>query len=167
MKFRELFKKNFINFYLIILIFFLDRISKYFILKYFELSIDQNIYVNSFLSFNLLWNKGIAFGLLNFEQNLFYNLVTFLIFIILIIVGRLALKSKGIENICYLMILGGGLGNLFDRLYYGSVVDFIDLNYNNFHWFIFNVADIFISLGITCLIFVEIFSNKIESKYEK
>ena len=135
--------------------FFLDRISKYLILKYFEKSIDQNIIINSFLNFNLLWNDGIAFGLLQFEQKLFYNFVTLLIFVILIIVSRLASKSKGLEKICYLMILGGGFGNLFDRLYYGSVIDFIDLNYNNFHWFIFNVADMFITIGILILIISE------------
>ena len=156
MKFRELLKNFFLNFYLIILIFFLDRISKYLILEYFEHSINQNIIINSFLSFNLLWNDGIAFGLLQFDQKLFYNLVTLLIFLILIIVGKFASNSKGIEKICYLMILGGGFGNLFDRLYYGSVVDFIDLNYNNFHWFIFNVADMFITIGILILIISEV-----------
>ena len=133
----------------------MDRISKYWILKYFEQSIDQNIIITSYLSFNLLWNDGIAFGLLQFEQKLFYNLVTLLIFIILIVVGKLSLNSKGLEKICYLMILGGGFGNIFDRLYYGSVVDFIDLNYNNFHWFIFNVADMFITIGVLILIISE------------
>ena len=148
-------KKNFFNFSIIIFVFFLDRISKYLILEYFEKSIDQNIIISSFLNFNLLWNDGIAFGLLQFEQKLFYNFVTLLIFVILIIVGRLASNSEGLEKICYLMILGGGFGNLFDRLYYGSVVDFIDLNYNNFHWFIFNVADMFITIGILILIISE------------
>ena len=155
MKFSELLKRNIFNFSIIVFVFFLDRISKYFILKYFEQSIDQNIIVTSFLSFYLLWNDGIAFGLLQFEQKLFYNFVTLLIFIILIIVGRLASNSKGLENICYLMISGGGFGNVFDRLYYGSVVDFIDLNYNNFHWFIFNVADMFITIGVLILIISE------------
>lgn len=152
---RDYLKKIFINFSIIIFIFFLDRISKYWILKYFEQSIDQNIIITSYLSFNLLWNDGIAFGLLQFEQKLFYNLVTLLIFIILIVVGKLSLNSKGLEKICYLMILGGGFGNIFDRLYYGSVVDFIDLNYNNFHWFIFNVADMFITIGVLILIISE------------
>ena len=152
---RDYLKKIFFNFSIIIFIFFLDRISKYWILKYFEQSIDQNIIITSYLSFNLLWNDGIAFGLLQFEQKLFYNLVTLLIFIILIVVGKLSLNSKGLEKICYLMILGGGFGNIFDRLYYGSVVDFIDLNYNNFHWFIFNVADMFITIGVLILIISE------------
>ena len=151
----DYFKKNFFNFSIIIFVFFLDRISKYLILKYFEKSIDQNISISSFLNFNLLWNDGIAFGLLQFEQKLFYNFVTLLIFVILVVVGRLASNSKGLEKICYLMILGGGFGNVFDRLYYGSVVDFIDLNYNNFHWFIFNVADMFITIGILILIISE------------
>jgi len=151
----DYFKKNFFNFSIIIFVFFLDRISKYLILKYFEKSVDQNISINSFLNFNLLWNDGIAFGLLQFEQKLFYNFVTLLIFVILVVVGRLASNSKGLEKICYLMILGGGFGNVFDRLYYGSVVDFIDLNYNNFHWFIFNVADMFITIGILILIISE------------
>ncbi|MBD1137740.1 signal peptidase II [Pelagibacterales bacterium SAG-MED43] len=153
-------KKNFFNFSIIIFVFFLDRISKYLILEYFEKSIDQNIIISSFLNFNLLWNDGIAFGLLQFEQKLFYNFVTLLIFVILIIVGRLASNSEGLEKICYLMILGGGFGNVFDRLYYGSVVDFIDLNYNNFHWFIFNVADMFITIGILILIIYEFVKKK-------
>ena len=157
---RDYLKKIFINFSIIIFIFFLDRISKYWILKYFEQSIDQNIIITSYLSFNLLWNDGIAFGLLQFEQKLFYNLVTLLIFIILIVVGKLSLNSKGLEKICYLMILGGGFGNIFDRLYYGSVVDFIDLNYNNFHWFIFNVADMFITIGVLILIISEFIKKK-------
>jgi len=156
----DYFKKFFFNFSIIIFVFFLDRISKYLILEYFEKSIDQNIIISSFLNFNLLWNDGIAFGLLQFEQKLFYNFVTLLIFVILIIVGRLASNSEGLEKICYLMILGGGFGNVFDRLYYGSVVDFIDLNYNNFHWFIFNVADMFITIGILILIIYEFVKKK-------
>ena len=70
------------------------------------------------------------------------------------------LKSKSIEKFGFMMILGGSMGNIFDRLYYFSVPDFIDIHFNNFNWFIFNVADIFISLGVTFLIYLEFFKKK-------
>ena len=68
-------------------------------------------------------------------------------------------KSYDFRVYFLLMVLGGSLGNLCDRIYFKAVPDFIDLHYMNFHWFIFNVADIFISVGIICLIFAEIFVN--------
>ena len=69
-------------------------------------------------------------------------------------------KSKGFEKFSFIMIIGGSFGNIFDRIFYSAVPDFIDININNFHWFIFNVADIFITLGIICLISIEILGNK-------
>ena len=160
MEVREIFKKNIVNICIIIFIFFLDRSSKYLILDFFSEFPEQNIIINSFLSFNLLWNDGIAFGLLQAEQSKLYNIITLLIFIILCIVTWLATKSVGLERICYLIIAGGGLGNIFDRLYFGSVIDFIDISYKNFHWFIFNVADIFITLGVLILLFYELIKKK-------
>ena len=160
MRIRELLKKNILNFIIIIFIFFLDRTSKYYVLEFFHKSTEQSVVVTSFLNFNLLWNDGIAFGLFQFKESIFYNFITILIFIVLCIVAWLASKSDGLEKICYLIIIGGGLGNIFDRLYYGSVIDFIDLNYKNFHWFIFNVADIFITIGVLILIFSEFIKKK-------
>ena len=117
------------------------------------------IYFNSILNFNLIWNTGIGFGLFSSEENIYYNLLTALIIIINIVILIIIIKSKDYKLFFLLMILGGSLGNLFDRFYYQAVPDFIDLHYGNFHWFVFNVADIFITIGITCLIFVEIFLN--------
>ena len=154
MKLNKLIQKNFYNFLFILLIFLLDQISKYFVLEYFNQSSNKTFVVNSFISFNFLWNNGIAFGLFQFEDRLFYNIFTFLILGVLIILFWLSSRSEGIEKKSYLMILGGGLGNVFDRLMYGSVIDFIDLNYKNFHWFIFNVADILITLGVLILIYL-------------
>ena len=153
---KELLKNSLINLFIIFFIFLLDRISKHFILEFFQESVEKDLIINSFLSFTLLWNEGIAFGLFQFEEKIFYNSITILIFIVLCIVTWLVTKSNGLEKICYLIIIGGGLGNIFDRLYYGSVIDFIDFNYKNFHWFIFNVADIFITISVLILILLEL-----------
>ena len=155
MKLNEFIKKILFNFFIIIFIFFLDRLSKNLVLEYFNQSIDQSFVINSYLRFTLLWNCCVAFGLLQFEEKLFYNIITSLIGIVLIIIIWLSIKSSGLKMICYLMVSGGGLGNIFDRLHYGSVIDFIDINYKNFHWFIFNVADIFITIGILLLVISE------------
>ena len=144
----------------LILIFFLDRISKIYILNLAELNNSVDVYLSSFLNLYLIWNKGIAFGLLSFEENLIYNLITLLISIINIVIVFLIIKIEDIRAYFLILILGGSLGNLFDRVYYASVPDFIDFHIGNFHWFIFNVADIFITLGIICLILAEIFLNK-------
>jgi len=160
MKVKEILKKNIFYICVVIFIFFLDRSSKYLILDFFNEFPEQNIIINSFLSFNLLWNDGIAFGLFQAEESNIYNIITLLIFVILCIVTWLATKSDDLERICYLIIVGGGLGNIFDRLYFGSVIDFIDISYKNFHWFIFNVADIFITLGVLILLFLELTKKK-------
>jgi len=68
-------------------------------------------------------------------------------------------NSKGFKKYSLIFVFGGSIGNLFDRIYYSAVPDFIDFHINDFHWFVFNVADIFITLGIICLIFDEIFIN--------
>tara|TARA_B100001093_G_C26786937_1_gene997099 strand:+ start:851 stop:1339 length:489 start_codon:yes stop_codon:yes gene_type:complete len=142
------------------LIFILDRLTKHLILELSQPLNELNIQVNSFLSFNLVWNDGIAFGLLSFKENFFYEVVTILIIIVSLLVLWFALRTKGIEKFGFLMILGGALGNLFDRMYYSSVIDFIDISYNNYHWFIFNVADIFITLGVVMLISLELLKAK-------
>ena len=158
-------KKQFIlNFIIIFFIFFLDRITKSYILNLAEEQGIINITINPFLNIILVWNSGIGFGLLQFDENIIYNLITVLIVIVNIIIIYLIFNSEKLHKILFSMILGGSLGNLYDRIYYNSVPDFIDLNYNGYHWFVFNVADIFISLGIIALIFLELF---IKTKNEK
>ena len=157
----ELSKKKIIFYFLItLLIFSLDRVSKIYILNIAETSGNVDIYVNSFLNFILVWNKGVGFGLLSFDQSKIYNLITILIIIINLIIIYLAIMTKNIRVYFFLLILGGSLGNLFDRLYYTAVPDFIDINYKGYHWFVFNVADIFITLGIICLIIAEFLNYK-------
>jgi len=153
-------KKNIFSLFLVIFIFTLDRLSKIIIIKLSEPLNEINISVTSFINFNLIWNEGIAFGLLSFNDKFYYNLITLLIALITSIIIWLANKSKGVEKLSFLMIVGGSLGNLFDRIYYSSVPDFIDISINNFHWFIFNVADIFITIGVILLIILEFFKKK-------
>ena len=154
-------RKKFIHSLLIItVIFFLDRFSKNYILSILEVNGSVDIFLTKYLNIYLIWNEGIAFGLLSFDQSSIYSMITMLITIITIVVLVLIIKTNGIRFYFYLFILGGALGNLFDRLYYSAVPDFIDLHINNYHWFIFNVADIFITAGVFCLILVELIFNK-------
>ncbi|WP_256998038.1 signal peptidase II [Candidatus Pelagibacter communis] len=155
-------KKYFLNFFFIIIIFCIDRISKLLVIRFAEAQGEMNINVTSFLNFNLIWNEGIAFGLFSFDQKIYYNLLTIFIFIIILIIFWLMIKSKGLEKFSFIMIIGGSLGNIFDRIYYSAVPDFIDIYFDNFHWFIFNVADIFISLGVIILISLEFFKKRYE-----
>ena len=156
-------KKNYFYFVYIFLIFAADRVSKIFILNIFEASELTTIKITPFLNLSLVWNNGIAFGLLPLEENFYYNILTLIIFLIVILIIFLAYKtSNSIEKLSYLMIVGGASGNIFDRLYYSSVIDFIDITINNFHWFIFNVADMFITLGIVVLLLREFKNNKYE-----
>ena len=153
-------KKFFLYSSIIIIIFILDRISKIYILNLLETNNQVDIYIFSFLKLYLIWNKGIAFGLFSFEQNFVYNLITILIIIINLVILIMIIKSHDIKTYFLMFILGGSLGNLFDRIYYSAVPDFIDFHINDFHWFIFNVADVFISVGVICLIIVEFIFNK-------
>ena len=153
-------KNNIFSLFLVIFIFTLDRLSKIIIIKLSAPLNELNISVTSFINFNLIWNEGIAFGLLSFNDKFYYNLITLLIALITSIIIWLANKSKGVEKLSFLMIVGGSLGNLFDRIYYSSVPDFIDISINNFHWFIFNVADIFITIGVILLIILEFFKKE-------
>ena len=148
------------NFIIIFAIFLADRLSKIYILKVAKLENTVDIYINSYLNLYLIWNKGIAFGLFSFEENLIYNLISSIIFIISIALIVMIIKSEGIKKYSLISILGGAFGNLFDRIYYSAVPDFFDLHIGEFHWFVFNVADIFITIGVICLIFVELFYNK-------
>ena len=149
-------KKNFfINFFLIIIIFFLDRLSKFYVISQSE----PNLFISQFLNINLVWNDGIAFGLFSFEKEIYYNILTAVIILITLIIFWMITKTEKLEKIAFITIFGGSLGNIFDRLYYKSVPDFIDIHFNNFHWFIFNVADIFITSGVILLISLEVFKK--------
>jgi signal peptidase II len=141
---------------LVLLVLALDRISKTIILNILEDAGKVDVYINSFFSLFLAWNKGIGFGLFSFDENYIYNGITLFIFIINLIIVYLIYKEKTPKTYFLAIILGGSIGNLFDRYYYSAVPDFIDLNYKGYHWFIFNVADIFITLGIICLILAEL-----------
>ena len=155
-----MFKKHLIDFSIIIFIFLIDRVSKLLIIGSPETYGEYGIRVTSFLNFNLIWNEGIAFGLFSFEKKMYYNFLTVLIVLITLIIFWMITRTEKIEKLAFVMIFGGSLGNIFDRLYYSSVPDFIDIHFSNFHWFIFNVADIFITLGVILLICLEIFSKK-------
>ena len=153
------FKKNVLSFVIILVIFLIDRLLKNYILEIALLNGTVDIYITQYLNFYLIWNKGIAFGLFSFNETFTYNLITLIIVVITIIILVMIIKNKGFKKYSLLLVFGGSLGNLYDRLYYSAVPDFIDFHINNFHWFVFNVADIFITIGIICLIFDEMFIN--------
>jgi signal peptidase II len=140
--------------------FFLDRISKIYLLNLQSTGVDIDFYVFPFLNFYLIWNTGIGFGLASMETNIYYHIIT--AFIALVIIGLIffLIKSRGVNIYLFSLIIGGALGNLFDRIYYYAVPDFIDLHLGNYHWFIFNVADIFITIGIIGLMLVEILKKE-------
>ena len=148
-------KKNFIYIFVFLFIFFLDRISKILVINKAEKIINDKIFESSFINLELIWNKGIAFGLLSFSSSNVYNLVSVAVLVVILIVIYFLMKTKNMEKIFFLMILAGATGNFYDRIAYKAVPDFIDLHVNNFHWFIFNIADIFITSGVICLILKE------------
>ena len=152
-------RKILINFIIVLVIFLIDRLSKIYILKIAELEKTVDIYVTEYLNFYLIWNKGIAFGLFSFDESFIYNLITSIILTITIVIMVMITRSAGFKKNSLLLVFGGSSGNLFDRIYYSAVPDFIDIHINDFHWFVFNGADIFITIGIMCLIFDEIFIN--------
>ena len=160
MEFELMLKKKITIFYIAVFIFTLDRLSKYFILELSNSVEKFKVPVTPFLNFNLVWNNGIAFGLFSFNEQFYYNIITSVIIIITFIILFFAIKSAGVEKIGFSMIFGGSLGNIFDRLYYSAVVDFIDININNIHWFIFNFADIFITTGVVVLVLFEVLDRK-------
>ena len=159
--------KNFlINLFLVFLIFLFDRLSKIYVIFLDNKFFGSEIFSSKFLNISLIWNEGIAFGLLSFNEKIFYNLLTVIILIIILIIFFMVLKSNGLKKYSLLMILGGALGNVYDRIFYGAVPDFIDFHIGNFHWFIFNVADIFITLGVIFMIIIEITGNNKNKKHE-
>ena len=154
MKFLNLLKENITHLIIILVIFFFDRFSKIKILQILENS--DIIFINDYLNLDLIFNTGIGFGLLSMEANVFYDLISVFIALVIILLIYYAIKSKNIEKYFFSLVIGGAIGNLFDRVYYKAVPDFIDLHFKDFHWFSFNIADIFISLGIVLLILNEL-----------
>ena len=147
-----------------IILFFIDRISKVYLINLQSTGTDVDYYIYPFLNIYLVWNTGIGFGLFSLESGTIYHVVTLIIAIVNIILLVFLIKSKGLNSYLIATILGGSLGNLFDRIYYYAVPDFIDFHVGNFHWFIFNIADIFITLGIIGLIVAEFIKKEKISK---
>ncbi len=158
--------KNLKNFFYISLIvpafiFALDRISKIYVINLSKNSFDIELFSSKFLNITLIWNEGIAFGLFSASHEIWYNFLTIIIVFTALIILIMSIKQHGVQRYFLLIVFGGALGNLYDRIFFKAVPDFIDLHVGNFHWFIFNVADIFITLGVIILIFNEIFKKKV------
>ena len=149
---------------IILSIFFFDRTTKIYLLNLQEGGVDIDFYIYPFLNFYLVWNTGIGFGLASMETNIYYHILTSIIAIVNIGLIFFLMRFKTIYAYLIALIIGGSLGNLFDRIYYYAVPDFIDLHFGNYHWFIFNVADIFITAGIIGLISVEILKKEKNSE---
>jgi len=158
--------KNFyINFSIVISVYFFDRLTKMFVIQLDKNNLGSDIFNSTYLNIVLIWNKGIAFGLLSFNEDYLYNILSIIISMIVVVLVIMSIKSQGFKRYSLLMVIGGALGNLHDRIFFKAVPDFIDFHIGSFHWFIFNVSDIFITFGIILLIVLEISSNK-EEKYE-
>ena len=153
-------KKFFISSFFILLIFLFDRVSKTYVIYFNDKLLGSKIFSSKYLNIDLIWNEGIAFGLFSFSQSNLYNLITLIIVMIIFFILTLIIKSEGLERISLSMVFGGELGNLYDRIMYKAVPDFIDFHIRDLHWFIFNVADIFITLGVIMLILLELLKTK-------
>ena len=159
MIFKFLSKNFYISFSIVFFIYFLDRLSKIYVIQLDENNFGSDIFSLAYLNIVLIWNKGIAFGLLSFTESNFYNILTLIISLIVVILVLMSLKSQGFKRYSLLMIVGGALGNLHDRILFNAVPDFIDFHVGSFHWFIFNVADIFITVGVISMVILEITNN--------
>ena len=153
-------KKFYIYLVFVFLIFISDRLSKIYIINESLKNLDNFILKSTYLNIRLIWNEGIAFGLLSFDDKALYHSLSLLILVIILVIIYMIIKSEGLKKFSLMLILGGALGNFYDRIAYGAVPDFIDFHVNGFHWFIFNIADIFISIGVFALILIEIFDRQ-------
>ena len=151
-------------FFIILVAFIIDRVSKIYLINLQEIGTEVDLYILPFLNFYLVWNTGVGFGLISLEANLYYHILTTLIVIVNLALIYLLTKAKGISTYLISLTIGGSLGNLFDRIYYYAVPDFIDIHIGNYHWFVFNIADIFITIGITGLIIIEFLKKDNTSK---
>ena len=153
--------KNFVtNFFIILGTFGLDRITKLYVISESEKSLSAELFESKYLNIFLIWNEGVAFGLLSFNESFSYNLVTTIIAIVIIVLIVMLLNAKKFKRLAFLCVIGGALGNFYDRVVFNAVPDFIDFHIGEFHWFIFNIADIFITVGILLLLIVDIFFKK-------
>ena len=152
-------KKFSLNVLILVTVFIIDRLTKLYILNLAEVKNSVDIYVTSYLNLYLIWNKGIAFGLLSMNESIIYNFITIIISIIILTIFLMMWKNDNIQRFFLALIAGGALGNFYDRIVYTAVPDFIDIHFQGFHWFVFNIADIFITIGVFCLILVEFFNN--------
>jgi signal peptidase II len=167
MIFKFLSKNFYTSFSIVVLIYFLDRISKIYVIQLDKNNFGSDIFNSTYLNIVLIWNKGIAFGLFSFSESYLYNIMSLIIFIIIFILVIMSQKNEGFRRYSLLVIVGGALGNLHDRIFFGAVPDFIDLHIKNFHWFVFNVADIFITIGVILMIIFELIDRpniKIDEK---
>ena len=162
---KNLTKNFYINLFIIFSIFIIDRITKIYVVSVNGKNSYEDLYSSKFLNINLIWNEGIAFGLFSFNQNNLYNLLTLIISIIVIVILKMIINSYGIKKYGLMMIFGGALGNLFDRIFYKAVPDFIDFHIGEFHWFVFNVADIFITIGVIIMILYELILNNQKNEH--
>jgi len=152
-------KNFFINSFLVLSIFLIDRLSKIYVIYLDKKFLGSEIFSSKYLNINLIWNDGIAFGLFSFQKSNLYNFLTLIIIAIIFLIIFMTAKAEGIKKYSLLMILGGAIGNVFDRLFNRAVPDFIDFHIGNFHWFIFNIADVFITIGVIFMILIEIIGN--------
>tara|TARA_B100000965_G_C19569186_1_gene748258 strand:+ start:663 stop:1166 length:504 start_codon:yes stop_codon:yes gene_type:complete len=163
---KNLPKIFYINFLIVVFVYAIDRISKIYVIYLNKSNLGSDIYTSSYLNITLIWNKGIAFGLFSFDKIYLYNLLSALIAVIILILVLMVYKNKGFKRYSLLIIIGGALGNLYDRIFYSGVPDFIDLHIGEFHWFIFNVADIFITFGVIFMILSELIVTS-DNQHEK
>ena len=160
MIFKFLSKNFYISISIVALIYFIDRLTKIYVIQLDKNNLGSDIFDSAYLNIELIWNNGIAFGLFSFNEAYLYNILSLIISIVIIILVIMSLKSEGFKRYSLLMIVGGALGNLHDRIFFNAVPDFIDFHVGNFHWFIFNVSDIFITLGVISMIILELSDNK-------
>ena len=157
---KNLTKNFYISLLIVFLVYALDRISKTYIIYLDKINNGSDIFLSSYLNISLIWNEGIAFGLFSFEKSHFYNVLSLAIAFVILILITMAVKNTGFKRYSLLIIIGGALGNLFDRVFFSAVPDFIDFHIGEFHWFIFNVSDIFITLGVIAMIILELIDKE-------
>mgnify|MGYP005993578291 FL=1 len=160
MTIKKLNKNFLINLFVIVTIFSLDRISKLYVIFLYKKNFNSEIFTSKFLNIYLIWNEGIAFGLFSFQNENLYNILSAIIFLVILYILFLFKDTVGLKKYALLMILGGAIGNIYDRIVYNAVPDFIDFHIGNFHWFIFNVSDIFITFGVILLINFELLKSE-------
>tara|TARA_Y100000768_G_scaffold377905_1_gene351689 strand:- start:387 stop:869 length:483 start_codon:yes stop_codon:yes gene_type:complete len=152
-------KQYYIDIFILFSIFVIDRVSKIYVIYLDNKNLQSEIFLSKFLNIQLVWNEGIAFGLLSFNEKSLYDILTIIIFLVIIFILFLIFKSSGFKKFSLLTIAGGAFGNFYDRIAHRAVPDFIDFHVGNFHWFIFNIADIFITIGVVFMISIELTSN--------